>query len=157
MFLKAFCTFMFMMTPPCKMLGYTLAMELHHILRPNLRHTWYDISSTSVLKRLWFWQTHLALTPGMHFHRIGFLPEETFFFRDTRKKVEENYFFQFCPDKTGRNWTKPEKITFGLFLPVLSGQNWKKLDDNWGNFRICQKCWKKTNSYTYFLTKGYGY
>ena len=31
------------------------------------------------------------------------------FFRDTRKKVEETYFFQFCPDKTGRNWTKLEK------------------------------------------------
>ena len=41
--------------------------------------------------------------------RVGFLPEETYFFRDTRKKVEETYFFQFCPDKTGRNWTKLEK------------------------------------------------
>ena len=41
--------------------------------------------------------------------RVGFLPEETYFFRDTRKKVEETYFFQFCPDKTGRNWTKVEK------------------------------------------------
>ena len=42
-------------------------------------------------------------------NRVGFLPEETYFFRDTRKKVEETYFFQFCPDKTGRNWTKLEK------------------------------------------------
>ena len=41
--------------------------------------------------------------------RVGFLPEETYFFRDARKKVEETYFFQFCPDKTGRNWTKLEK------------------------------------------------
>ena len=41
--------------------------------------------------------------------RVGFLPEETYFFRDTRKKVEETYFFQYCPDKTGRNWTKLEK------------------------------------------------
>ena len=42
--------------------------------------------------------------------RVGFLPEETHFFRDTRKKVEETYFFQFCPGKTGRNWTKLEKL-----------------------------------------------
>ena len=42
-------------------------------------------------------------------YRVGFLPEETYFFQDTRKKVEETYFFQFCPDQTGRNWTKLEK------------------------------------------------
>ena len=41
--------------------------------------------------------------------RVGFLPEETYFFQDTRKKVEETYFFRFCPDKTGRNRTKLEK------------------------------------------------
>ena len=41
--------------------------------------------------------------------RVGFLPEETYFFQDTRKKVEETYFFRFCPDKTGRNWTKLEQ------------------------------------------------
>ena len=43
--------------------------------------------------------------------RVGFLPEETYFFRDTRKKVEETYFFQFCPDKTGRNWKKLWKMS----------------------------------------------
>ena len=45
----------------------------------------------------------------LHTARVGFLPEETYFFRDTRKKMEETYFFQFCPDKTGRNWTKLDK------------------------------------------------
>ena len=43
--------------------------------------------------------------------RVGFLPEETYFFRDTRKKVEETYFFRFYPDKTGRNWTKLWKMS----------------------------------------------
>ena len=43
--------------------------------------------------------------------RVGFLPEETYFFWDTRKK-------------SGRN----------LFIPVLSGQNWKKLDKTGKNY-----------------------
>ena len=137
---------------------------------------WYDIdddNDPSINSNIWY----LII-------RVGFLPEETYFFQDTRKKVEETYFFRFCPDKTGRNWTKLEKTVkdvrnvgrkylsylisykrlwlkmhlvnwyclkhyakastiFDLFLPVLSGQNWKKLDDNWGNFKRCQKYWKK--------------
>ena len=41
-----------------------------------------------------------------------------------------------------KHYAKASTI-FDLFLPVLSGQNWKKLDDNWGNFKRCQKYWKK--------------
>ena len=53
--------------------------------------------------------TSFLTTKTLGIDRVGFLPEETYFFRDTRKKVEETYFFQFCPDKTGRNWIKLEK------------------------------------------------
>ena len=41
--------------------------------------------------------------------RVGFLPEEMYFFQDTRKKLENSYFFQFLPEETGwngRNWKK---------------------------------------------------
>ena len=46
------------------------------------------------------------------------------------------------------NWYRLKTLckninTFGPFLPVLSGQNWKKLDNNWGNFKRCQRYWKK--------------
>ena len=40
--------------------------------------------------------------------RVGFLPEETYFFQDTWKKLE----------KTGRKW----------FFPLYSGRKWKKLE-----------------------------
>ena len=56
-------------------------------------------------------------SPHKRVVRVGFLPEETYFFRDTRKKVEETYFFQFCPDKTGRNWTKLEKTVKDVVNP----------------------------------------
>ena len=35
--------------------------------------------------------------------RVGFLPEEMYFFQDARKKLENSYFFQFLPEETGRN------------------------------------------------------
>ena len=62
--------------------------------------------------------------------RVGFLPEETYFFQDIRKKVEETCFFKFCADKTGRNWTKLEK-----------------------NCERCQLCWKKIIIILNFLLK----
>ena len=40
--------------------------------------------------------------------RVGFLPEETYFFRDGRKKVEETISSGFLPSKSGRKWKKPE-------------------------------------------------
>ena len=56
-----------------------------------------------------YWKIFTVNNLATVFYRVGFFPEETYFFRDTRKKVEETYFFQFCPDKTGRSWTKLEK------------------------------------------------
>ena len=53
--------------------------------------------------------TQIYIYIYIYIYRVGFLPEETYFFQDTRIKVEETYFFLFCPDKTGRNWTKLEK------------------------------------------------
>ena len=50
--------------------------------------------------------------------RVEFLPEETYFSGTPGIKVEETYFFQFCPDKTGRNWTKLEK--------TMKEKCWKK-------------------------------
>ena len=53
----------------------------------------------------WVWALVTTECSASHcmamWSRVGFLPEETYFFRDTRKKVEEIYFFQFCLDKTG--------------------------------------------------------
>ena len=42
-------------------------------------------------------------------NRVGFLPEETYFFQDAWKKLE----------KTGRKW----------FIPEESGRNWNKVKD----------------------------
>ena len=38
--------------------------------------------------------------------RVWFLPEETYFFRDALKKLEERCFFHFLP---GGKWKKPEE------------------------------------------------
>ena len=86
--------------------------ELSRIKLKNLNSTArpYDQQAFSPPDPTVIWHSHLALAIYIFVVvRVGFLPEETYFFRDTRKKVEETYFFQFCPDKTGRNWTKVEK------------------------------------------------
>ena len=44
--------------------------------------------------------------------RVVFLPEEMYFFRDTRRKLEDSYFFQFLPEEIGRNGR------FILFFPL---------------------------------------
>ena len=43
-----------------------------------------------------FWATYIAI-------RVGFLPEEMYFFQDAQKKLENSYFFQFLPEEIGRN------------------------------------------------------
>ena len=45
-------------------------------------------------------------------NRVGFLPEEIYFFQDAGKKVEKSYFLQFIPDKTGRNGKKWKKLKY---------------------------------------------
>ena len=40
---------------------------------------------------------------------LGFFRKKPISSGTPGKKVEETYLFQFCPDKTGRNWTKLEK------------------------------------------------
>ena len=47
--------------------------------------------------RAWTW--HLS-TPPWGPDRVVFLPEEMYFFRDTRRKLEDSYFFQFLPEET---------------------------------------------------------
>ena len=42
-------------------------------------------------------------------YRVRKLPEENGFFREEWKKLEKRYFFQFLPEKTGRNWKKLEE------------------------------------------------
>ena len=47
-------------------------------------------------------------------NRVGFLPEETYFFQDTWKKLEKTgskWFFHFIPEESGRNWNKVKDIT----------------------------------------------
>ena len=74
-------------------------LACHHFGANHCLNQWWYIVNWNLRNKL-MWN-YIANT-----NRVGFLLEETYFFRDTRKKVEETYFFQFCPDKTGRNWTK---------------------------------------------------
>ena len=91
------------------------------------------------LLKIWPWKSKVMGEVKVSSHnlsptwsRVGFLPEETYFFRDTRKKVEETYFFQFCSDKTGRNWTKLTVRNPLLLCPLVLAQD--------GGTRSRQKC-----------------
>ena len=65
---------------------------------------------------------HLAIPIS----RVGFLPEEMYFFQDARKKLENSYFFQFLPEETGwngRNWKKlkyPKTLKICLVSNITS-------------------------------------
>ena len=52
--------------------------------------------------------THISVT------RVGFLPEEMYFFQDARKKLENSYFFQFLPEETGRNGRNRKQLKYGI-------------------------------------------
>ena len=55
--------------------------------------------------------------------RVGFLPEEMYFFQDAWKKLENSYFFQFLPEETGRNWKKlkyPKTLNICLVSNITS-------------------------------------
>ena len=71
--------------------------------------------------------------------------------------MEETYFFQFCPDKTGRNWTKLEKTVKDVrnvgrkYLSYLISYKrlWLKMHlVNW----YCLKTWCKNIKYFWSIS-----
>ena len=76
--------------------------------------TFTYVSETLPLRQLSFGR-YIVLT------RVGFLPKETYFFRDGQKKVEESVSSGFLPSKSGRKWKKPEN----------NGRNVSNVDVMW--------------------------
>ena len=55
--------------------------------------------------------------------RVGFLPEEMYFFQDARKKLENSYFFQFLPEETGWNGRNWKKLKYPKMLKICLVSN----------------------------------
>ena len=120
----------------------------HDSISWNIKLTW-RIYTTSVIPgpsiRVWAWMQWKQL------NRVDFLPEEMYFFRDTRRKQENSYFFQFIPEEIGRNGRYWKNYTFsigrseyivwnnqsevlGLFLQ--NNRNWQTILRWWLEFCI---------------------